>query len=80
MDWRFVGLVPERQNFKIQGVDVWSQDWIPVKNEFAYVKDPSYHQPFRFQVYTIHSGGVVIRFAAGEFSVSMWGFYIKAEY
>jgi len=80
MDWKFVGAVPERQNFKIQGVNVWSQKWIPVENEFAYVNDPSYNQPFRFQVYTIQSGGVVIKFAAGEFSASMWGFYVMAEH
>jgi len=79
MEWKLVSVVPERQKLKIQGVNVWSQKWNAVKNETAYVKDPSFNQPFTFQVYTMINDGVVIKFAVGEFSNAIWGFYVMTE-
>jgi hypothetical protein len=79
MTWKFAGAVGDGEEFKINGVNVWSQKWAPVKGEFADVKDPSYKQDFRFEVYTINNGAVAIKFAAGEFSNCIWGFYVMAE-
>jgi hypothetical protein len=75
MDWIFVGAVPEGQGLEINGVNVWSQKWTTVNGELAEVIDPHYHQPFTFSVYTIKNGESDIKFAAGEFSNMVWGFY-----
>jgi hypothetical protein len=76
MGWKFVGVVPEGQELKIDGVNVWSQEWTSVKGDVAEVIDPSYHQPFTFNVYAIKNGESDIKFAAGEFSNMVWGFYV----
>jgi hypothetical protein len=79
MNWKFVGVVPEGKELKINGINVWSQQWTPMKGETADVTDPSYHQTFVFNIYTIKNGETEIKFAAGEFSNLVWGFYINAE-
>jgi hypothetical protein len=79
MGWKLVGVVAEGKELKINGVNVWSQKWTAVKGEFADVTDPSYHRPFRFDIYTIKNGESDIKFAAGEFSNMVWGFYIEGE-
>ena len=79
MEWKFVGVVPDGREFKIQDVNVWSKKWNAVKNEVAHVQGPSYKQPFAFQVYTIINDNVIIKFAAGEFSNCVWGFYVPAN-
>jgi hypothetical protein len=79
MNWKLVGVVPEGKELRIDGVNVWSQKWTPVKGEFAEVIDPSYHQTFRFNIYTIKNGEAEIKFAAGEFSNMVYGFYVDNE-
>ena len=79
MNWKLVGVVPEGKELKINGVNVWSQHWIPMKGEFAEVTDPSYHRTFMFNIYTIKNGEAEIKFAAGEFSNMVYGFYVEAE-
>jgi hypothetical protein len=60
----------------IDGLDVWKHMWTDTK-ERVQVEDPLYHQKFTFQVYEISSNGRVVRFAAGEFSNCVWGFYAR---
>ena len=79
MSWKLVRVVPEKKELKIEGVNVWSQKWTLVEGQHAEVTDPSYHQPFTFHVYTIKNGESEIKFAAGEFSNAVWGFYVDVE-
>jgi hypothetical protein len=74
--WKFLGRCLAGDTFLINGVNVWSGSWQIVTGEQAYVKDPLYGQDFSFQVYTITVGEKQIKFAAGEFSNMVWGFYI----
>ena len=39
--------------------------------------DPIYHQNHIFEVWQVEIDGQVYRFAAGEFSNCMWGFYLE---
>jgi hypothetical protein len=66
-------------SFKIGGLDVWKHQWHDTK-ERAQVQDPHYHQDFTFHVYEIQNGGQTVAFAAGEFSNSMWGFYVRKSF
>ena len=58
------------------GVQIFDYDWHET-GETARVRDPRYHQRQKFSVYTVEIDGIVRRFAAGEFSNMVWGFYIE---
>jgi hypothetical protein len=72
--WTFLSSTTEGGSFSIAGVDVWKNSWTDTK-EMIHVKDPLYQQDFTFHIYTISCGGKTVRFAAGEFSNGVWGFY-----
>jgi hypothetical protein len=78
--WDFLGACSEGQRFEIDGLDVWSHQWIKVADApGADVKDPRYGQSLTFPVYQIEGGSKKARFAAGEFSNSVFGFYIPKK-
>ena len=74
--WRYVGNCADGESFEIDGINVWSSEWERVVNEIADVRDPAYDRPFRFHVYCVRQGARSVKFAAGEFSNCIWGFYI----
>jgi len=74
--WKYVGHCAEGDRFEIEGVNVWSEKWRSVPGLLAEVRDPQYGQDFRFAVYEIPKGNTILRFAAGEFSVNVFGFYV----
>lgn len=75
MNWKYCGSCPDGAPFEIDGVDVWKCEWLSDSSELLPVRDPLYHQLFEFHVYKIITGERVVRFAAGEFSNCIWGFY-----
>jgi hypothetical protein len=77
MGWRFLAHGVEGQPLDLHGVNVWAFDWKAVPDLRARVKDPLYRQEFLFGVFEIHAEGRVVRFAAGEFSANVWGFYVE---
>jgi hypothetical protein len=74
--WEFAGAVHDGESFKIGGIDVWQHSWTDT-GERVNVQDPHHHQAFTFYVYEIASSEGQINFAAGEFSNSIWGFYVR---
>jgi hypothetical protein len=77
-DWRYVGTCVDGQRFLIEGVDVSDHEWRRADEPAVEVEDPLYHQPFNFDVWELESDGHRIKFAAGEFSNCIWGFYRRA--
>jgi hypothetical protein len=77
MSWKFVKAGSDGDRFRVGGIDFLRQQWTAVEGRYADVKDPHFHQDFKFQVYTIDKDGVITKFAAGEFSNGYWGFYIE---
>ena len=59
----------------IDGVDVWQNKWTHDVLEKVAVTDPRYGQTHHFTTWEIAVQGKKIRFAAGEFSNCVWGFY-----
>jgi hypothetical protein len=57
-------------------MDVWSQAWRRVEGTEAEVTDPLYGQAYRFSVYEIGDQSNPVRFAAGEYSPNVFGFYV----
>jgi hypothetical protein len=76
--WNFVGSSFDGQSLFIEGIDVWTRGWIAVEGERAKVVDPRYGQSFQFPIFVIAEGEKSVRFAAGEFSNGVWGFYREA--
>jgi len=76
--WLFTGTCYASAPFKIAGANVWDFPWQRVEGLKAEVQDPLYSQPFSFDVYEICTGARRIRFAAGEFSNCVWGFYVPS--
>jgi hypothetical protein len=74
-DWRYVGHCVDGQRFLVEGVDVSDHAWRHTDEPDVEVEDPAYHRPFRFDVWELETDGRRIRFAAGEFSNCVWGFY-----
>lgn len=58
------------------GVKIFDYKW-EMTGEKADVRDPNYKQKFSFNVYTVDIDGTKIRFAAGEFSPYVWGFFVE---
>lgn len=75
MSWKYLGSCIDGERFEVEGVDVWSREWIRCPGELAEIRDPLYNEPRTFSVYELALVGHRFRFAAGEFSNCVWGFY-----
>jgi hypothetical protein len=76
--WRFVSIGFEGQPTDVAGVNPWEVKWTATGSRIT-VAHPQYpsqqHQMFIYEV----TGSVPpIRFAAGEFSNGVWGFYVPS--
>ncbi|MFN3152876.1 hypothetical protein [Bremerella sp.] len=74
--WVFLSAGPEGAPLELDGIRIWQHQWQRVAEHHVEVIDPQYGQTHKFDIYEIHCDGKTIRFAAGEFSASVWGFYI----
>jgi hypothetical protein len=77
-NWTFVAASVEGDRLEISGIRVWDHKWVCRDGVRADIKDPSYGLSYSFHVYEIVAHGRQIIFAAGEFSASVYGFYIPA--
>ncbi|MFN4001519.1 hypothetical protein [Microcella sp.] len=74
-DWTPVGVVFENHPIEIDGVNPWQQSWQST-GAIAYVRHPAHPtQVHDVSVYDMQVEGRTIRFAAGELSNGVWGFY-----
>ena len=76
--WRFAGSRIDGETFELDGLNVWAEAWRDTPERTATVLDPIYGQTHHFGVYEIGPAESPIRFAAGEFSNLIWGFYTPA--
>ena len=63
-------------NTLLFGVNIFDYKWENT-GERVDIKDPLYGQKYRFPVYKVRIGEQVYQFAAGEFSNSVFGFYVR---
>lgn len=66
----------EEGKVEFYGVNIFDYQWKNTGKK-AVVKDPHYKQDFSFNVYTVDIDGTEVRFAAGEFSPYVWGFFVE---
>jgi hypothetical protein len=75
--WRFVHIGVEGDSVSIGGVNPWHCQWRSLSEPRIVVAHPQYprerHEMF---VHELDGPAGPIRFAAGEFSAGVWGFYV----
>ncbi len=78
-DWREAHVGPEGDDVTIDGVEVWRWGWRATGEDAVRLPHPSHRdQRHVFQVYEAGPPGGPVRFAAGELSNGVWGFYVPA--
>jgi hypothetical protein len=72
--WRVAHIGFEKDGFRLNGLDVWALPWRKVDAPPVELPHPAYpDQRHFYDVYEVGLGAV--RFAAGEVSNGVWGFY-----
>jgi hypothetical protein len=75
--WKTIGVVAEGDDIMVGGLNPWTLEWRSVEEEPLLLPHPSYpDQRHKMNIYEISSGGRRVRFAAGELSANVWGFYV----
>jgi hypothetical protein len=78
-EWTPVGIVIEGNAIAIGGLNPWDFEWRQVREEPVELPHPAYpNQRHRMWVYAIENSGRKIRFATGELSANVCGFYVPA--
>ena len=75
--WEHVTTGPDG-NCILFGVNIFEYEWNDT-DEKVIVADPQHHQTYHFSIYTACIEGSIKRFAAGEFSNCVWGFFIERD-
>ena len=74
VSWEYLGRSVEGDGFEIDGVQVWSHEWIDERRRVG-VLDPYYGESHLAYVYEIVEGNKRICFAADERSPLVYAFY-----
>lgn len=75
MTWQFVKSGIEGR-CELFGVNIFDYDW-QTTGKRVQVKEPIYGQDCIFEIWQVKINGRQRRFAAGEFSNCVWGFYLE---
>jgi hypothetical protein len=79
MTWRAVHVGFDGDEVRICGLEVWRHDWRRVGSDQIDLRHPAYpNQIHRYEIYEIGEADNPVRFAAGELSNGVWGFYVPA--
>ena len=74
--WVYAGHSAESHPFMIGKVNVRKRPWRRREEPPVPVKDPLYGQDLLFPICLIEAGSPAVRFAVGEFSNGVWGFFV----
>lgn len=76
-DWIFVSVGFEGDPVSLRGFNPWAHEWHRSNQDTITVAHPAYpSQRHTMFVYDLVVSGKRVRFAAGEFSNGVWGFYL----
>ena len=77
--WKFVSIGFEGNKVSLGGLNPWKLEWHSLEAPKITVAHPSYpQQRHPMWQYELRTESRVVRFAAGEFSNGVWGFFIPA--
>jgi hypothetical protein len=80
--WRFVAIVCSSDPVDLEGLNPWDHKWVGDWSKRVIVAHPSYpaqrHDMSVYEMRGLDRQGIerAVRFAAGEFSNSVYGFYL----
>lgn len=78
-NWKSAGITLDGQAFRLGGLNVWKHQWIPLDEPPVELPHPNYpSQLHQMWLYEMKEENKTVRFAAGELSASVWGFYVPA--
>ena len=77
-EWRDVHVGLADDGVEIGGLDVWRQEWRRTGDSVQLPHPAHPHQRHLFDIYEAGPPESAIRFAAGELSNGVWGFYVPA--
>lgn len=78
--WRYLHVGFDHDGLTIGGVEVWKQSWRQIGEQALRLPHPSYPaQLHRYEIFEAGPAGDPVRFAAGELSNSVWGFYLPVD-
>jgi hypothetical protein len=78
-EWKVVGVVIEGQPIDLEGLNPWKLEWRETQEDAIELPHPSYPtQRHRMRVYKMEGAGKIVKFAAGELSANVWGFYLPS--
>ena len=77
--WRSVHVGMEGDRVALDGLSLWKCKWQRIGEEPVVVPHPSHPQERQLAwVYEVENQGKRVKFAAGELSNGVWGFYVPA--
>ena len=77
MPWRDVHVGFANDGLRIGGLDVWEHKWRRAAADPLELPHPAYpNQRHFYDIYDIGDTHAPVRFAAGELSNGVWGFYV----
>ena len=78
-DWRAVHVGFANDDLSIGGVEVWKRKWRATREPVLQLPHPAYpEQRHHVAIYAVDGPAGPVRFAAGELSNGVWGFYVPA--
>jgi hypothetical protein len=78
--WQVAHIGFDGDDFKLGDLNVWKEKWRPVDFPVLSLPHPAYPgQTHEYKVYEIGDLMRPIRFAAGELSNGVWGFYVSGK-
>ncbi len=66
-------------NVILFGINIFEYEWIRT-DEKVEIIEPIYKQKYIFPVYKVYIRGHKYKFAAGEYSNCVWGFYTQSKF
>lgn len=76
-DWRVAHIGFEDDGAKIGSIEVWKETWRRVDSPRVILPHPAYpNQRHGYGIFEIGDERRPVRFAAGELSPGVWGFYV----
>lgn len=80
LGWTPVHVGIEGDAISLNGINPWKFEWKRILEEPIIVPHPSHlHERHQAWVYEVESSGKRLRFAAGELSPNVWGFYLPSR-
>jgi hypothetical protein len=78
--WQMIHVGLEGSSVSLDDVNPWEHSWTQLSEESIVVPHPSHPQErHRAWVYEVEGQSKRVRFAAGELSNGVWGFYLPLQ-